>query len=123
MKKIIITALFCATVSLGTAQRNPQNLDANQKTEIAVKRLQLKLDLNNEQVKEISPLLKEQAQFRKDFKNREADLSSYEKRIAVLDRKIEFQRAMQNILSKNQYESWKKQKFKRRKSRRRMSKS
>ena len=123
MKKTIITALFCATVSLGTAQRNPQNLDANQKTEIAVKRLQLKLDLNNDQVKEISPLLKEQAQFRKDFKNREADLSSYEKRIAVLDRKIEFQRAMQNILSENQYESWKKQQFKRRKSRRRMSKS
>ena len=123
MKKIIITALFCATVSLGTAQRNPQNLDANQKTEIAVKRLQLKLDLNNDQVKEISPLLREQVQFRKDFKNRDTDMSSYQKRITVLDRKIEFQRAMQNMLSENQYESWKKQQSKRRKSRRRFTRS
>ncbi len=123
MKKTIITALFCATVSLGTAQRNSQNLDVNQKTEIAVKRLQLKLDLNNDQVKEISPLLREQVQFRKDIKNRNTDLSSYEKRIAVLDRKIEFQRAMQNILSENQYESWKKQQSKRRKSRRRFTRS
>ncbi len=123
MKKTIITALFCATVSLGTAQRSSQNFDANQKTEIAVKRLQLKLDLNNDQVKEISPLLKKQVQFRKDIKNRDADLSSYEKRIAVLDRKIEFQTGMQNILSENQYESWKKQQSKRRKSRRRFTKS
>ncbi len=123
MKKIILTALFCATLSFGTAQRKFQDLNEEQKTEIAVKRLQLKLDLNSNQVKEISPLVKKQIEFREDFKNTNTDLSSYEKRVKILDQKIQFQKSMKNILNENQYELWRKQNYKRHKAKRRMMRS
>jgi uncharacterized coiled-coil protein SlyX len=123
MKRILITALFCATVSLGAAQSNLENLNSDQKTELSIKRLRVKLDLNSKQVKEISPLLKEQILYREDFKKSSANLSSYEKRIQVLDRKIQFQESLKRILNKEQYTLWKKTNYKKRKTRNRWGKA
>jgi hypothetical protein len=108
---------------LGAAQSNLENLNSDQKTELSIKRLRVKLDLNSKQVKEISPLLKEQILYREDFKKSSANLSSYEKRIQVLDRKIQFQESLKRILNKEQYTLWKKTNYKKRKTRNRWGKA
>jgi hypothetical protein len=100
-----------------------ENLNSDQKTELSIKRLRVKLDLNSKQVKEISPLLKEQILYREDFKKSSANLSSYEKRIQVLDRKIQFQESLKRILNKEQYTLWKKTNYKKRKTRNRWGKA
>ncbi len=138
MKKIGL-ALMALTLSLTvSAQKSKKGKDftVEQKTELALKKMTLDLDLSDRQVNKIRPLLAEKINDRDSHrKNREAKkgerkkLSSderYKREMARLDKMIAFKANMKDILNDKQYERFekvaarKKHKMKRRGKHRKM---
>lgn len=161
MKKIIFLLAFILTVSSGFSQKRKRmhkadNMTAEQRTTLAVKKLTLALDLDKNQAKKVTTLYTEMAKkrmkFRKKRKNAKADSDiliakikknsnskedfkkqvkkaikdgklkkedfrkmrkrglSFEEKNKALDHMITLQNKMKKILTKEQYEKFKKMK-------------
>ena len=126
MKKLVTVLVLVIGFTLTTqAQKGKRNnlaqLTAQQQTELAVKKMTLKLDLTTSQQRDIAPLLtekiakrKEMHQKRKAMKEsgkKRAKLSAnerFEKQNKMLDSKIAFKAEMKRILNKQQYERFEK---------------
>lgn len=121
MKKVVAIALVFGFVLTSFAQKKKRRSDdfsVEQKTELALKKMTLRLDLSERQQNKIRPLLAKQITKREEFrKNRKAKrkeakkLSAderYEKQMAHLDKKIAFKSSMKEILNSKQYERFEK---------------
>ncbi|SNR17181.1 hypothetical protein [Tenacibaculum jejuense] len=121
MKKVVAIALVFGFILTSYAQKKKRRGDdfsVEQKTELALKKMTLRLDLSERQQNKIRPMLAEQITRRSTFKkNRKAkrketkQLSKeerYERKMAHLDRKIAFKNSMKDILNTKQYEKFEK---------------
>lgn len=138
MKKIIIVLVAVAFSVSVSAQKRKRGNDFTlaQKTELALKKMTLQLDLSERQQNKIRPLLTEKITDRETHKkHRKAKgeerqkLSSderYNREVARLDKMIAFKANMRDILDDKQYERFekiaarKKHKMKKRGKHRRM---
>ncbi|CAM1343891.1 hypothetical protein [Tenacibaculum amylolyticum] len=120
MKKILLFILTVGFITSGIAQKKRKGPDfsVDQKTELALKKMTLRLDLSERQQKKIRPLLAERftnrtkkMQERKANKGERKKLTTdelYERQIVNLDRKIAFKANMREILNGKQYERFEK---------------
>ncbi|WP_299617293.1 hypothetical protein [uncultured Tenacibaculum sp.] len=117
MKKMVSVMLVLGFLMTGFAQKKKRRGDdgfsVDQKTELALKKMTLRLDLSERQQNKIRPLLAEQITKREEFrKNRKAKKLSaderYERQMAHLDKKIAFKSSMKEILNSKQYERFEK---------------
>jgi Spy/CpxP family protein refolding chaperone len=120
MKKLIglfVIALGISTVA--TAQKGDRDqMSVSQKTDLAIKKMTLKLDLTSSQQNQIKPLLEEQiAEKEKMHSKRKERKESGKKPTAderyaflnaKLDKQIAFKSKMKNILDEKQYEKFEK---------------
>lgn len=123
MKKMAVLLVFILGISLTTnAQRGKkrefEKMTLAQKTELALKKMTLNLDLSPAQARKIKPLLLEKIKERKAIhtkrkalkKNNKKPSSNerYQMAMAQLDKKIEFKATMKSILNEKQYERFEK---------------
>lgn len=120
MKKILLFILTVGFITSGIAQkkRKAPRFSVDQKTELALKKMTLRLDLSERQQKKIRPLLAERftsraqkMEERKANKGERKKLTTderYERKIAHLDKKIAFKANMKDILNDKQYERFEK---------------
>ncbi len=138
MKKIVVALIALSLSFTVSAQKRKKGSDfsVEQKTELALKKMTLDLDLSERQQNKIRPLLAEKITNRAAHKkNRKAKkeerkkLSSderFKKEMARLDKMIVFKANMKDILNDQQYERFekivvrKKHKMKRRGKQRRI---
>jgi len=131
MKRIIAVLVVALVFSLTTqAQKGKKNklerLSVAQQTELAVKKMTLKLDLTTSQQNQIKPLLAEKIAKRKTMhEQRKAMRESGKKRVKLsaderferknkaLDSQIAFKTEMKRILNKQQFERFEKMSKKR----------
>lgn len=139
MKKIITTLVLVFALTITTqAQKNVDHkkLSNEQRTELTVKKMALRLDLTQSQQQQIKPLIAEQiadrkviVEKRKAMKDSGKKLTAderYAMQSAKLDKQIAFKNKMKSILNKEQFEKFEKkygkrvrkmkQKFKKRKA-------
>lgn len=100
-----------------TSQKSPQ-MSAQQQTDLRVKELTLKLDLNATQQKEMTKLIAEQQQKREAYKaqrlankDKQAKMTADEKyalKSKMLDEKIAFKNKLKTFLTPAQLEKWEK---------------
>jgi uncharacterized GH25 family protein len=101
MKKIYF--LFALVLSfIGTAQKhhNSSELTSEQHAALKTKKLQLVLDLNEEQAKKIEVEIKKQEALNSQDR--------YALRMEKMNRQIDMQNKMKSILSEEQYAEWRK---------------
>ncbi|CAL2057139.1 hypothetical protein [Tenacibaculum sp. 190524A05c] len=138
MKKIVVALIALSLSFTVSAQKRKKGSDftVEQKTELALKKMTLDLDLSDRQANKIRPLLAEKisdrSEHRKNKKVKKEDrkrLSSderFKREMARLDKMIAFKANMKDILNDDQYERFekiaahKKHKMKRRGKHRRM---
>lgn len=124
MKKIITMIVLVIGIAFTTqAQKKDRgnkkdDFTPKQKTELAVKKMTLKLDLTDNQISQIKPLLRKQItersemhKKRKASKEKDTKLSSderYAMAIKKLDKQIAFKKKMKSILNEKQYERFEK---------------
>lgn len=123
MKKIITIIVLVLGITL-TTQAQKKNKDHRddltvaQKTELQVKKMTLKLDLTDGQIKQVTPIIRKQVEERtamhkkrkaskEDDKKPTAD-ERYEKTNKALDKKIAFKKKMKQILNEEQYKKFEK---------------
>ncbi len=125
MKKIALLLVLCLTISVSAQRRKKgQKLSIEQKTELAVKRMAVHLDLTERQQNRIRPMLSEKIIKRQEFrknrkknKTRISDEKRYELKMKKLDNRLAFNSEMKRILSNDQYEKFRKLKRKMKKRR------
>lgn len=118
MKKvaiILVLSIGFLTSAFGQ-EKTSEKMTAEQKTELHLKKMTLKLDLSSEQAKQIKPLLLEQVRERKAMKEKRKSLKNSNKKLtaderfaiksALLDKKIAFKKEMKRILNEKQYEKF-----------------
>ncbi|CAM1363165.1 conserved exported hypothetical protein [Tenacibaculum litopenaei] len=126
MKKVIGFLIFVLSYSTAVqAQRGERAMDEErnpmtvaQQATIAVKKMTLRLNLNNAQQRKIQPLLEAQIADRRAMKEQRKALKKkkakptadqrFNAMNARLDKQIEFKRAMMNILDEKQFERFEK---------------
>lgn len=126
MKNIIAVLVLAVGFTLTTqAQKgkrnNSEKLTVEQQTELAIKKMTLKLDLTTSQQSQIKPLLAQKIEKRKamhekrkamkESNKKREKLSAnerFEKKNQMLDNKIAFKADMKRILNKEQYEKFEK---------------
>lgn len=120
MKKLATTLILSiGFLTSAFAQKEYiEKMSVEQKTELRLKKMILKLDLTSEQVKQIKPLLFRQIQEKKVMgEKRKTFKASNKKPMAderfvikseQLDKLITFKKAMKRILSEKQYEKFEK---------------
>lgn len=124
MKKLITILVLALGISINTqAQKKDRgdhkdNLTPKQKTELAVKKMTLKLDLTDSQVSQIKPLLEKRTEERvkmhekrKASKEANKELTAdqrYDIKNKKLDEKIAFKKRMKQILNEEQYKKFEK---------------
>lgn len=121
MKKAITLALVFGLILTSYAQKKKRRGDdfsVEQKTELALKEMTLRLDLSERQQNKIRPILAKKISKRMEFKKqhnkrrKEATKLSkeerYERKMAHLDSKIAFKNSMKEILNSKQYERFEK---------------
>jgi len=122
MKRFLITlGLVFGIVLTTTAQGKKEareNLTSEQKAELAVKRMALRLDLTEGQMKQIKPILEEKITQKEAFKKKRQEFKESGKKLSSdehyqvesrkLDMKIAFKKEMKDILSAEQYEKFEK---------------
>lgn len=107
MKKIILV-LSLAFISFNSYAQHDEKqiaekMNPEQRTELRIKQLTLALDLSDQQAKKVRKAMEE---FRPEMKEKQG--RSYERKAENLDRQIAFQRTMKNVLSKDQFELFRK---------------
>ncbi|MGB1042180.1 MAG: hypothetical protein ACPGU6_02210 [Tenacibaculum sp.] len=131
MKKLVTVLMLTIGFTLATqAQREKRNnhelLTNEQQTELAVKKMTLKLDLTPAQQRQIKPLLAEKIADRKAMKKKRKAMKEngkkreklsaderYAKKSEMLDKQIAFKGEMKRILNEKQYERFEKMAAKR----------
>lgn len=123
MKKIVAILVVALGLSTTTqAQKGKkadfEKLTTEQKTELAVKKMTLKLDLTPSQASQVKPLIAQQVldrkkmhEKRKSMKESGKKLSAderYAMKSAKLDKMIAFKGEMKRILNEKQYEKFEK---------------
>ncbi len=120
MKNLFLAiALVCGlSVFAQNSTEKRAEMSAEQRTELRVKELTLKLDLSASQQKEMSKLLLEQQQKREAYKtqrqankDKELKMTSDEKfamKSKMLDEKIAFKTKLKSFLNPAQIEKWEK---------------
>ncbi|KOY51142.1 hypothetical protein [Polaribacter dokdonensis] len=123
MKKIasILVLVFVFTFTSQAQQKRKNkrpNFSIEQRTELAVKKMTLALDLSEKQQDEIKPLLMAQAEDRKTAMEKRKALRDEEKKPTAdelfamknqqLEAKIEFKNKMKDILKAEQFEKFEK---------------
>jgi len=118
MKKWIVAAfIFTATLTFAQEQKvEKERLTPEQRTELYVKNMAMKLDLNDKQQKQFKALMLEQNQkreaARKDRQNRKEELKNltaderFKMQNEAMDEEMAFRKKMKKILSEDQYEKW-----------------
>lgn len=122
MKKVIAILVAVLSISTAQAQRGKkgdfEKMTPEQRTELAVKKMTLKLDLTPSQANQVKPLLLEQSKERQAMhakrkamkesgKKPSAD-ERYQMANARLDKQIAFKNEMKTILNEKQYEKFEK---------------
>lgn len=115
MKNVLIVCMVLVGLT-NYAQRNNgdcinrADLTIEQIAELKTKKMTLKLDLNNDQQKEMKKLHLEypntSGNNRGPGKNRISSTEGYENEIQDLDSKIAFKKKVNSILTEAQYEKW-----------------
>lgn len=126
MKTFIAAALMLAATSIfaqAKLEGRAQQLSAEQKTELQVKRMTLDLELTEKQQKEIKSLVLEQNQKleerRKDRDQRREEMAKMTKderfkmQSQALDDELAFQAKVKKILTDDQYVKWQAQRERR----------
>ncbi|WP_299107609.1 hypothetical protein [uncultured Tenacibaculum sp.] len=120
MKKLVALFLLMFTVSttLVAQKKQKDELSIDQKTELKLKKMTLKLDLTPKQQRQIRPLLAQSVsdhmamrEKRKAMKAKGQELSSeqrYELKSKMLDKQIAIKQEMKQILNEQQYERFEK---------------
>lgn len=121
MKKILLSLALASSVLLSTNAQNKEKrerMSVAQKTELAVKKMTLKLDLTESQQRQIKPLLAEKISKRaqmheqrkamKEKKQRPTADERYKAQADRLDEMIAFKADMKRILNKEQFEKFEK---------------
>ena len=128
MKTLMIIALaFITTIGFSQdrernqekrqkMQQEMQDLTPEQRAELKTKRLALQLDLSEAQQKQVLNLQLEMAKKRsakkQEMKKKTEEANFYDKANKRLDFKTEYQNKMKAILSESQYNTWKENKNK-----------
>ena len=128
MKKtaLLIILAFGLTSAIYSQKKTKKNdFSVEQQTTLAVKKMALRLDLNNAQQQQIKPLLTKKIEQTKAWKSKKKALKKANKKLTsderfemqnkALDQKIAFKNSMKRILDKDQYELFKKSYTKRNK--------
>ena len=128
MKKLVSLLVFVLAFTISTqAQKvkhvkrvhKKDNLTAEQRATISVKKLALVLDLSKAQMNRIKPLLAKQMKDKAAMHKKMKAAKENKKRVSKggfdqmnkrLDAQIAFQKKMKNILNEKQYEKFKKMK-------------
>lgn len=116
---LLLVFAFTFTTQAQQKKRNKKpNFSIEQRTELAIKRMTLALDLSDKQQDEIKPLLMAQAQDRKAAMKKRKALRDEEKKLSAdelfamknqkLEAKIEFKNKMKDILKAEQFEKFEK---------------
>lgn len=123
MKKlaIVFVAIFAVSLSVEAQQRNKrefEKLTPEQRIELAIKKMTLKLDLTPNQISQIKPLLAKRAEERKIIKKKHKELKENGKKLTAderfelknkkLDTMIAFKNEMKQILNEQQFEKFEK---------------
>ena len=124
MKKIIAILVMTLGFTLVTMaqehrkERSENSMTVNQKTELAVKKMTLKLDLTADQQQKITPFLAKQIAERKTTKAKIKEMRKNKQKpssderfkmmSAKLDNQIAFKTEMRRILNPQQYERFEK---------------
>ena len=122
MKNIILTSILVVSFIFVTqAQKKKSHLQTSeftvdQRTNLALKKMTLSLDLSDSQQKKLYPILLSNADNRqkvmderKENIEKKKNISSdqlYDKMIAEMDYKIKYQGFVKKILNDEQYEKW-----------------
>ena len=98
---------------IGLAQTNPRKskLTGEQHATLQAKKLQLALDLSNEQATQIKEELKKQREQLSKRKQKRGEFNAEERytlHLERIDRQIAMQSQMKNILDEEQYDAWRK---------------
>ncbi len=109
----LILVMFSMLTLSAQHKEHLKNLNPEQKMEIYLKKMTLKLDLTDKQISQIKPILANRIQNHKDPKKKEnrAKMSDDQKHnyiINKLDRQIAFNKEMKNVLNEKQYDHFKK---------------
>lgn len=121
MKSIIYITILLFSINMlaqrPNMRRSNQNFNPEQYAETQSKKLALALDLDQKQIKEVKALQLQRAKERnanrelRDARRGKGERPSQEELFAIrdkqLDAQLEHQNKMKNILSKEQYISWK----------------
>ncbi len=137
MKNIasILVFVFAFALTTGAQQKRKEkrdNLSVEQRTELAVKKMTLALNLSDKQQNEIKPLLVAQAKERevalekrkalRDSNTKPTKEELYAMRTQQLDAQIDFKSKMKAILKTDQFERFEKMSLKRKQKGRKMMK-
>lgn len=120
MKKIIGFLVFVISIStsVNAQKEKKERMTVEQQTELAVKKMALKLDLTDSQQRRVKPLLAEQINEKKELRSKRKAMKesgkkpSADERYAVansrLNKLIAFKTEMKGILNEKQYERFEK---------------
>lgn len=120
MKKIIGFLVFVISIStsVNAQKEKKEKMTVEQQTELAVKKMALKLDLTDSQQRRVKPLLAEQINEKKELRSKRKAMKesgkkpSADERYAVansrLNKLIAFKTEMKSILNEKQYERFEK---------------
>ena len=120
MKKIIGFLVFVISIStsVNAQKEKKERMTVEQQTELAVKKMALKLDLTDSQQRRVKPLLAEQINEKKELRCKRKAMKesgkkpSADERYAVansrLNKLIAFKTEMKSILNEKQYERFEK---------------
>lgn len=115
---LVLGITFTTQAQKKNTGQKKDNLTTKQKTNLAVKKMTLKLDLTARQVKQIRPLLNEQITERKQMHEKRKALKQNDEKLTAderyaitsdkLDRQIAYKQNMKRILNEKQYEKFEK---------------
>ncbi|WP_431165946.1 hypothetical protein [Tenacibaculum halocynthiae] len=120
MKKIIGFLVFAISIStsVNAQKEKKERMTVEQQSELAVKKMALKLDLTDSQQRRVKPLLAEQINDKKELRSKRKAMKesgkkpSADERYAVansrLNKLIAFKTEMKSILNEKQYERFEK---------------
>ena len=132
---MIAVAIFTITASAQEQEQRSEvdKLSAEQIATLRTKKMTLALDLNEKQQAQVHQINLERAKSlkerREDFRARDqkeekpASVKSNERQDARLDKQIELQKKMKEILSEQQFEKWQKMKDRKKFNRNKMFKN
>jgi len=114
----MIVLVFGITITTQAQKKEKDHLTTAQRTELKVKKMALKLDLTDSQIKQVTPIIRKKVEerakmhekrkaFKESGKKPTAD-ERYEMQNKRLDKQIAFKKEMKTILNDEQYKKFEK---------------